>query len=41
MYYYILDQNGLPMEKFERLQTQLSGLLAEFKIAGEISVIID
>lgn len=37
MYYYILDQNGLPLDKFERLQTQLSGLLAEFKIAGEMA----
>ncbi|MCX6797493.1 MAG: diacylglycerol kinase family protein [Candidatus Doudnabacteria bacterium] len=35
MYYYILDQNGLPLEKFERLQTEVSGLLAEFKITGE------
>lgn len=35
MYYYILDQNGLPLEKFELLQTELSGLLAEFKITGE------
>jgi len=37
MYYYILDQHNLPMEKFERLQTELSGLLAEFKISGESS----
>ncbi len=35
MYYYILDQNGLPLDKFEKLQTELSGLLAEFKIGGE------
>jgi diacylglycerol kinase family enzyme len=35
LYYYILDQNRVPMDKFERLQTDLSGLLAEFKIAGE------
>ncbi|MBI5530730.1 MAG: hypothetical protein HY918_04515 [Candidatus Doudnabacteria bacterium] len=35
LYYYILDQNGLPIEKFEKLQTELQGLLAEFKIAGE------
>ena len=35
MYYYILDQNGLPVDKFEKLQTELQGLLAEFKIAGE------
>ena len=37
MYYYIVDQNSLPVEKFEKLQTELSGLLAEFKISGEIS----
>jgi diacylglycerol kinase family enzyme len=37
MYYYILDQGGLPVEKFEKLQTELSGLLAEFKISGEAS----
>ncbi|MCL5666399.1 MAG: hypothetical protein M1383_01350 [Patescibacteria group bacterium] len=37
MYYYIVDQNHLPLEKFERLQTQLQGLLAEFKIAGEVA----
>lgn len=36
MYYYILDQNSLPIDKFEKLQTELSGLLAEFKVAGEI-----
>ena len=35
MYYYILDQGNLPLEKFEKLQTQLLGLLAEFKISGE------
>lgn len=37
MHYYILDQNTLPLDKFERLQTQLSGLLAEFKIGGEMA----
>ena len=37
MHYYILDQNSQPMEKFEKLQTELSGLLAEFKVAGEAS----
>ncbi|MBL8029699.1 MAG: hypothetical protein JNN11_00410 [Candidatus Doudnabacteria bacterium] len=37
MYYYILDQGNIPIEKFERLQTQLSGLLAEFKIGGEVA----
>lgn len=37
MYYYIIDQGNLPIEKFEKLQTQLQGLLAEFKVAGETS----
>lgn len=37
MYYYVLDQHNLPMEKFEKLQTELQGLLAEFKISGETS----
>jgi diacylglycerol kinase family enzyme len=37
VYYYILDPTNLPLEKFERLQTELSGLLAEFKIAGEMA----
>lgn len=37
MHYYILDQGTLPVEKFEKLQTELSGLLAEFKISGEAS----
>jgi diacylglycerol kinase family enzyme len=37
MHYYILDQNSQPIEKFEKLQTELSGLLAEFKVAGEAS----
>jgi diacylglycerol kinase family enzyme len=35
LYYYIVDQNGLPLDKFELLQTELQGLLAEFKISGE------
>ncbi len=35
MYYYIFDQGNLPLEKYEKLQTQMLGLLAEFKIAGE------
>src|ERR1700694_2637389 len=35
MYYYILDQAGLNIEKYEKLQTELQGLLAEFKISGE------
>ena len=37
MHYYIFDQNGLAVEKYEKLQTQLTGLLAEFKIAGEVA----
>ena len=35
MYYYIFDQGSLPVEKFEQLQTQAMGLMAEFKISGE------
>lgn len=35
VYYYIIDQHNLPIDKFERLQTELQGLLSEFKIAGE------
>lgn len=35
MYYYIFDQGGLPMEKYEQMQTEATGLMAEFKIAGE------
>jgi len=35
MHYYIIDQGSLPIEKFEKLQTELQGLLAEFKVAGE------
>ncbi len=37
MYYYIVDQGVLPIEKFEKFQTELSGLLAEFKVSGEIA----
>jgi diacylglycerol kinase family enzyme len=37
MHYYILDQHNLPMDKFEKLQTEALGLLAEFKISGEAS----
>ncbi len=36
MYYYILDPNKLTLPKFERLQVELQGMLAEFKVAGEI-----
>ena len=35
MYYYIFDQGNLPVEKYELLQTQSTGLMAEFKISGE------
>jgi diacylglycerol kinase family enzyme len=35
MYYYIIDQGNLPVDKFERLQTETLGYLAEFKISGE------
>ncbi len=35
MYYYIFDQGNLPAEKFEQMQTEATGLMAEFKISGE------
>ncbi len=35
MYYYIFDQGNLPAEKFEQMQTEATGLMAEFKVAGE------
>lgn len=37
MYYYILDPGQLDPAKFERQQVELQGLLAEFKISGEMS----
>ncbi len=37
MYYYILDPQNLDPGKFERQQVELQGLLAEFKVAGEMS----
>jgi diacylglycerol kinase family enzyme len=37
LYYYIIDQYNLPMDKFERLQTELNGHLTEFKISGEMA----
>ncbi len=37
MYYYILDQQRLSPEKFERVQIELQGLLAEFNISGEFA----
>ncbi len=36
MHYYILDQGRIPVDKFEKLQTELQGYLTEFKIAGEV-----
>lgn len=36
MYYYILDPQNLEPAKFERQQVELQGLLAEFKISGEM-----
>lgn len=35
MYYYILDPQNIPLDRFEKLQTELQGLLTEFNIAGE------
>ena len=37
MYYYILDQGNISVDKFEKLQTQLQGYLTEFKISGEVA----
>jgi len=37
VYYYILDQGNLPVDKFEKLQTQLQGYLTEFKLSGEVA----
>jgi diacylglycerol kinase family enzyme len=37
MYYYILDPQNIDPAKFERQQVELQGLLAEFKIGGEMS----
>ncbi len=37
MHYYILDQGHMPVDKFEKLQTELQGYLTEFKIAGEVA----
>jgi len=37
LYYYILDPQNLDPGKFERQQVELQGLLAEFKISGEMS----
>lgn len=37
MYYYILDPHNIPQRDFERQQTELQGLLTEFKINGEMA----
>ncbi len=36
MYYYILDSHKLSLQKFESLQVELQGLLAEFNISGDM-----
>lgn len=35
MYYYILDPTNIPVEKFEKYQIELQGLVSEFNVAGE------
>lgn len=37
MYFYILDGTNIPDAQFERAQVTLQGLLAEFKISGEMA----
>jgi diacylglycerol kinase family enzyme len=37
MYYYILDPTNIEPQKFERQQVELQGLLAEFRVSGEMS----
>ena len=37
MYFYILDGTNIPEAQFERAQVTLQGLLAEFKISGEMA----
>lgn len=37
MYFYILDGKNIPDAQFERAQVTLQGLLAEFKISGEMA----
>lgn len=37
MYYYILDQQSVSPEKFERMHVQLQGMLTEFNIGGEFA----
>ncbi|MCC7356700.1 MAG: hypothetical protein IT410_03765 [Candidatus Doudnabacteria bacterium] len=36
MYYYILDPHNLSLPRFEKLQVELQGLLAEFNVTGEV-----
>lgn len=36
MYYYILDPHNLSLQKFEKIQIELQGLLAEFNVNGEV-----
>jgi diacylglycerol kinase family enzyme len=36
VYYYILDPHNLNLPKFEKLQIELQGLLAEFNVNGEV-----
>ncbi len=37
MYFYILDGQNIPEAQFERAQVTLQGLLAEFKVSGEMA----
>jgi diacylglycerol kinase family enzyme len=37
MFYYILDPQGLTIEKYERIQVELQGYLSEFKLSGEFA----
>ncbi len=37
MYFYILDGTNIPEAQFEKAQVTLQGLLAEFKISGEMA----
>ncbi len=37
MYFYILDGQNIPEAQFERAQVTLQGLLAEFKISGDMA----
>jgi diacylglycerol kinase family enzyme len=36
VYYYILDPHNLSLQKFEKIQIELQGLLAEFNVNGEV-----